>query len=108
MAPLEPWEKVLVNADFINSIHGRAGCIACHGGRQSPDKDTAHSGLIADPSQDAGRICGACHGEIVDGFPTSLHASLQGYRTVVYSARESSRSSNCHAEPLFVLPYDVW
>ncbi|MGB9801227.1 MAG: hypothetical protein ACPLUL_14155 [Thermanaerothrix sp.] len=85
MAPLEPWEKVLVNADFINSIHGRAGCIACHGGRQSPDKDTAHSGLIADPSQDAGRICGACHGEIVDGFPTSLHASLQGYRTVVYS-----------------------
>ncbi len=83
MAPLEPWEKNIISEEFFGSVHGQAGCSDCHGGQQSEDKETAHTGLIADPSTDSQKLCGACHAEQTAEFPNSLHASLAGYWTVL-------------------------
>lgn len=84
MAPLEPWEKVLVNGEkFPQSVHGQIACVDCHGGSQSPDKDTAHIGLIARPSADPAASCGKCHPDVTAVFSDSLHATQQGYWTVL-------------------------
>jgi hypothetical protein len=83
VAPLEPWEKVLVSADFENTVHGRSSCIDCHGGQQSAEKEQAHVGLVAKPTEDPQQQCGACHADTVASFPNSLHANLAGYWTVL-------------------------
>lgn len=82
MAPLEPWEKVLVSDDFLTSTHGSASCIDCHGGTQSEEKEAAHEGMIPDPSADT-QQCANCHTEQASSFDQSLHASLGGYWTVL-------------------------
>lgn len=84
MAPLEPWEKVLVNVEkFPQTVHGHIACTDCHNGVQSSDKATAHEGLVARPSEADGNVCGKCHSDVAAVFPDSLHASLQGYWTVL-------------------------
>jgi hypothetical protein len=50
VAPLEPWEKVLVDIGlFQPTVHGQITCVECHGGVQTEGKDAAHEGLIAVP-----------------------------------------------------------
>ena len=84
MAPLEPWEKVLVDAEkFPGSIHGLNGCVDCHAGVQSPDKEIAHVGVIRNPSQDPEGTCGKCHPDLVAASEHSLHNNLAGYWTVL-------------------------
>jgi thiosulfate/3-mercaptopyruvate sulfurtransferase len=82
---LEPWEKVLVNNEkFAATIHGKQDCAACHAGQPAEaDKDAAHSGLIASPSQDAANVCGTCHSEQAGSYATSLHNTQAGYWTVL-------------------------
>ena len=59
MAPLEPWEKVLVlQEDFQDDPHNQMRCDFCHGGVQAPDKEDAHVDLIADPSGGETQVCG--------------------------------------------------
>ena len=82
MAPLEPWEKVLVSLDFMDTVHGSATCIDCHGGQQDPEKETAHTDMVADPSADS-QACASCHAEQAETASTSLHATLAGYWTVL-------------------------
>ena len=66
MAPLEPWEKVMVDGEaYPETVHGHIACVDCHKGVQSPDKDTAHTNLIPNPSQDAHTYCGDCHPDVV-------------------------------------------
>ena len=82
--PMEPWEKVLVDAQtFPQSIHGLNGCISCHGGVESPDKDTAHEGIIRNPSKDPQAVCGTCHPDIVANHKNNLHSNLAGFLNVV-------------------------
>ena len=84
MAPLEPWEKVLVDAEtFPETVHGHIACTDCHGGVQSTDKDTAHTDLIARPSEGNPNACTECHTDVSEVFATSLHSTLQGYHTVL-------------------------
>ncbi len=84
MAPLEPWEKVLVSQeDFFGEVHGQIDCMFCHAGVQAPEKESAHAGLIPDPSTGEARICETCHAETNHTFETSLHASLGGYWTAI-------------------------
>jgi len=84
VAPLEPWEKVLVNFDkFGGTVHGQMQCTVCHGGVQASDKETAHSGLIARPSEDPITGCGKCHPDTTAVYPNSLHATQQGYWTAL-------------------------
>lgn len=92
MAPLEPWEKVLVDGEnFTQTVHGRISCIACHSGAQSADKEVAHQGLIARPSADSQATCGACHPNIAAHEATNLHSNLQGYWTVLTARSSPSR-----------------
>ncbi len=84
MAPLEPWEKVFVNAEqFPQTVHGHIACVDCHNGVQSADKETAHEGLVARPSEGDPNACSECHLDVAEVFPESLHSSLQGYWTVL-------------------------
>ncbi len=84
MAPLEPWEKVLVLQDkFQEDPHNQMKCDYCHAGVQAPEKENAHQGLITDPSSGDYQICGNCHNVENNAFETSLHASLDGYWTAI-------------------------
>lgn len=86
MAPLEPWEKVLVGEGFFTNVHGQTTCSACHAGDSStPDKEAAHEGLITAPDADPERTCGNCHNEIVSTSVDSLHVNQTGYFQAMYS-----------------------
>ena len=62
MAPLEPWEKVLVDSEtYPSTDHGQLKCTDCHGGQQDPDKDTAHNEMNARPSAGEAAVCAECH-----------------------------------------------
>ena len=80
MPPLEAWEKVLVEDDFLLTTHGQLSCIACHGGNEkATDKNAAHVDLIAYPSDDGQTYCAGCHANAVSTFPNSLHRNQEGY-----------------------------
>ena len=86
MAPLEPWEKVLIDEGaFLSTVHGKISCQECHQGLQAPDKETAHIDLIPYPSDDPETFCGECHPNLVASAENSLHATLDGYWTVLTS-----------------------
>ncbi len=98
MAPLEPWEKVFVNFEtFSTTVHGQKSCMECHGGEQSKDKASAHSGLVSRPSEDPETICGQCHPDIVAHTDENLHANLQGYWTAI-EARSTSQDHQALVE----------
>lgn len=109
MAPLEPWEKVLVNAEkFSMTVHGHIACTDCHDGLQSSDKETAHTDLVVRPSEGSPNACSNCHPDVTEAFKDSLHANLTGYWTVLEtrSVPENhpqleemfgNHCSNCHS-----------
>jgi thiosulfate/3-mercaptopyruvate sulfurtransferase len=81
---LEPWEKVLVDGEaFPNSIHGLNNCTDCHGGTQSSDKETAHQGLTANPSEESEEVCDRCHENITQHSEINLHNNLVGYWSIL-------------------------
>ena len=82
MAPLEPWEKVLVSAEYFETEHSTIACSECHGGQQSNEMETAHTGLIARPSDGNESACSECHRQS-NGFMDSLHVSQAGYWSVL-------------------------
>jgi len=84
VAPLEPWEKVLVNFEkFGQTAHGKQVCTDCHGGVQSPEKDQAHTGMIANPSADSTKLCGSCHSKETASYANALHNTQAGYWTAI-------------------------
>ncbi len=84
MPPLEAWEKVFVNDDFLTDVHSVQNCIGCHGGVDGlDDKDAAHDGVVRDPVENSDRVCGVCHVDATRDAATSLHENLSGYHTVL-------------------------
>ena len=85
MTLLEPQEKVLVEAAFLNSDHGEIGCETCHGGdAESSEKNAAHEGLVTRPSlSDPENACGDCHADIVSSAQMSLHRTLAPFTTIL-------------------------
>lgn len=84
MAPLEPWEKVLVdNETFSQTDHGELTCIQCHNGTNVADKEQAHADMLASPSAQPQEFCGECHEEEVAAYPNSLHNTQAGYWTAI-------------------------
>jgi thiosulfate/3-mercaptopyruvate sulfurtransferase len=77
---LEVWEQVLIEgAGFVESNHGKLGCVSCHGGDDTTmNAPKAHVGIVADPSPE---VCADCHAEIVDNNTASLHTTLHGFAT---------------------------
>lgn len=73
-APFDLYEKMLVDETFLSTPHGQIPCQLCHlGNAESSDPDTAHNGMVADPSLDSEETCGQCHGEITATAVNSLH-----------------------------------
>lgn len=85
MAPLEPWEKALVDSEsFPTTVHGEIACTECHqGDAQAADKAEAHTDLIGRPSDQPEVACGECHPDVVSMNEFSLHSTLAGYWTVL-------------------------
>ena len=95
MAPLEPWERIWIDAElFTEDVHSYINCTECHGGEAVDDMTEAHDGMVVE-AVNSPETCGRCH---VDVGPTgfnSLHNSLQGYDTALYA-----RSAPEHYEAL--------
>jgi len=71
-------EKYAVAANFTDTKHGELGCIACHGGNNVQDMAQAHTGIVTDPSVQAGGICNQCHADQAEHFANSLHYTFNG------------------------------
>ncbi len=96
MVPLEPWERVIIDAEvYQQDIHSYINCTDCHGGESVDDMETAHTDMIADPSADPEVGCGSCHPNVAPHAANSLHATLAGYDTAL-----QDRSSPEHFERL--------
>ncbi len=96
----EDVQHVLISDDEVISLHGRLGCVTCHSGNgQSDDKETAHQGLISDPSdyREAGRVCLACHEGVPNEIPED-HIQTPHERILwgIHEGREVCSCSNCH------------
>lgn len=94
MPPVEAWEKVYIDGEaYSGDIHAYINCTACHGGEPVDDMEAAHVGIAAlvDPEQS----CADCHPNITPYAMESLHYTLKGYDTALYS-----RSSPEHFETL--------
>ena len=79
---MEAWEKVfLKDADFMESTHGKVGCVICHGGDSAvADKEGAHAELVADPSE---MNCNTCHEDVACANDVSLHTTLSGMKAAL-------------------------
>jgi hypothetical protein len=100
VAPLEPWEKVLVDGEaYFPTVHGQIPCQDCHGGVQAADKESAHQGLIARPSDGSEEVCADCHPDVASHAAGNLHNNLAGYWTAL-DARSGS-SSHAALEEMF-------
>jgi len=93
VVPLEPFEKVLVSKNFLNTDHGEIACTDCHGGNaDSSDKETAHTGLDPYPAlNNPDTTCGECHDEIVATAKNSLHTTLSTFVTVLKNRADMSK-----------------
>ncbi|MGD8623087.1 MAG: hypothetical protein PVF47_13200 [Anaerolineae bacterium] len=68
--------------EFFETIHGRYGCITCHGGAPGTGgKEAAHEGMVREPP--SAEACGDCHPDVVAADAGSLHSTLAGYETVL-------------------------
>ena len=86
MAPLEPYEKVLVDEEFLDEDpHGEIACEQCHGGDpEATSFEEAHKGIIKDPSwPDPTKACGECHEEVVKPAKTSTHMTLASFDKII-------------------------
>ncbi len=71
---------VYVSEDFLQTAHGKSQCVDCHNGNSSAfDKQGAHQGIIALPSDSAEVYCKGCHPDIVARYANSLHYNQEGY-----------------------------
>lgn len=85
MAPLEPWQRVWIDAtNYPLDTHAQINCTACHGGQSVEDMETAHTDMVASPATDAVATCGKCHPDSTPANMNSLHSTLRGYDTILY------------------------
>jgi len=78
--PLDPWKRVYIEEEFLDTLHGNIDCYWCHeGNKDATNKDDAHQGLIAFPSEQPSNACRYCHVEEHAANKTSLHTTQEGY-----------------------------
>jgi len=81
-----------VDKDYVDSVHGKIGCINCHKGKNVSDKDKAHEGLVKDPSEkDGGGVCIQCHSDITSKYKHSMHYKLTGIFNIVSTIIEPNK-----------------
>jgi 3-mercaptopyruvate sulfurtransferase SseA len=93
VVPLEPFEKVLVSKEFLDTDHGEIACVDCHGGNAAAnDKKAAHAGLDPYPAaNNPEATCGECHDEIVATSKDSLHTTLSTFVTVLKNRSDMNK-----------------
>ncbi len=102
MAPLEPWEKVLVDGEaFPQTDHGELTCIECHLGTNVSDKTAAHEGMVVSPSAQPEIYCAECHEEETAAFPNSLHNTQAGYWTAINSRNGNVPEDHAQLQEMF-------
>jgi thiosulfate/3-mercaptopyruvate sulfurtransferase len=84
---------------FAQTVHGQISCVECHGGTITGEKDSAHSEIIANPSEDGQAVCGNCHPDVTATAPQSLHVTQKGYWTVLDT--RSTPESHAALEEMF-------
>ena len=85
MAPVEPWERVWIDAEtYAQDIHSLINCTTCHLGESVDDMERAHAGMVESPTENAIETCGQCHPTITTASMDSLHMTLAGYDEVLY------------------------
>lgn len=109
MAPMEPWERVWIDAEtYPEDVHSLINCTTCHGGVSDDNMDLAHQMMVESPTEDAQATCGSCHPGITEAAIKSLHNTLAGYDTAVYERSvpenhpiieemEQYHCNDCHA-----------
>jgi len=109
VAPLEPWERVRVDAEtYAEDVHSYINCTECHLGQSVDDMELAHEGMLDSPTQDPKATCGSCHNTITEAAVNSLHSTLAGYDTALYERSmpedhpnieeaEQYHCNSCHA-----------
>ena len=71
-------------------MHGRYGCITCHGGMgDTEDKEAAHEGIVREPA--SAEACGDCHPDQVATEGSSLHSNLAGYGAVLAARSDPAK-----------------
>ena len=102
MAPLEPWEKVLVDGEaFPQTDHGELTCIECHLGTNVSDKTAAHEGMVVSPSAQPEIYCAECHEEETAAFPNSLHNTQAGYWTAINTRNGNVPEDHAQLQEMF-------
>lgn len=108
MAPVEPWERVWIDAEtFSDDVHSYINCTECHGGQAVDDFEQAHDGLITEVVNSPD-VCGRCHVDNGEPAYNSLHNTLAGYDTALYARSspehydaiedmQSNHCDSCHA-----------
>ncbi len=103
VSPLEVWEKVAVGRGFLKGLHGRKGCVACHGGKEGAGtKDELHTGMVAYPSDGSGtkNVCSPCHEDIDVRHARSLHGTQSGYLYAILR-RSGATAVDANAQAMF-------
>jgi hypothetical protein len=113
LAPLELYLKIWVKSSFLETDMGEIACQDCHGGDpKDPDWQTAHNGIVKDPTfPDADEACAECHEDIVSTAKNSLHYTLAPFGRIIMARAnkkdgkvlgkvcraKEKHCSNCHA-----------
>lgn len=108
MPEVEPWERVWIDTDlYEEDVHSYINCTDCHSGQSVDDFELAHDGMKT-RTVDSPEVCGDCHVDV--GIPAfeSLHNTLEGYDTALYSrsvpenhadieTMQAAHCNTCHA-----------
>ena len=94
VASEEERQRLFVETSAIDSVHGRLGCITCHGGTSgTADVDAAHDQLMPDPSTRFEATCILCHRDLRDPASDGLLHEPHG---VVLDSPHTVECSECH------------
>jgi hypothetical protein len=91
---------LLIAPDATMTLHGRLGCVTCHGGIGTTQNiDAAHQGLVPNPSthQEADSYCLPCHHDLRTEIPE--HNIQPPHERILWGIHEDEEvcaCSNCH------------
>ncbi|MCX8067932.1 MAG: hypothetical protein RMK65_05970 [Anaerolineae bacterium] len=93
--------RLWILPDEVYSVHGRLGCVTCHGGNgDATDVAAAHQGLIPDPShpREAARVCLPCHYDLRSEIPEKyIHTPHEWILKGIREGFEVCACSHCHS-----------
>lgn len=92
--------RLLILPEEVYSLHGRLGCVTCHGGDGTTDDvAAAHQELVPNPSdyREAAKICLPCHADLRVDIPEKfIHTPHERILKGIREGWEVCACSNCH------------